>query len=569
MISKINFFNFAELLTPGLKKKFNFFLLLSFISMGLEILGISIIFNLLYIISNEFVPNSFLNKFLPLEMIEQNQLFIILMVSIVLIFLIKNLFLIFFEYKKFEFLLDLRNTLAKKLFNLYLSKSFIFHINNNSSVLVRNIIDVDLVIQMMRSIITLIIELIVFIGVLMFVLYIEFTGSIATLFTLGIFSLMFFRKLQNASKTLGSKRLIYDAKKFQHMHQGFSLIKEIKLLNKKEFFVKKFSNFYYKASRAMGLHTFVSSLPRYILEWLMVLGIFILSMVIFIKGKDLNQIVPILGVFAAATLRLMPSVSRIMKSLQDLNFSVPAVNTLKKDLKDKILEKNNLEKTEVYYNLTINNLAFKFNKDEKEILKNINLEIKHYDKIGIIGESGVGKTTFVNLLLGLYSPTSGEILVGKSNLEKIKTNWQKSIGYVSQEVYLSDDSIKNNIAFGVEENLIDDERVNQILEKTQLETLIKKLPKGVNSNVGELGEKLSGGEKQRIGIARALYNNPSFLILDEFTSALDAKTEENIIKQLNRLRENKTMVIVSHRIQALSGCNKIYKLSKDGFSRIK
>ena len=571
MINELNFFQYTSLLTLSQRKSFILFLVLSFIAMTLELLGIGLIFNLLQIITSDDLENIFFLNFFQIENLNKNKLFIIVMIGVLLIFSLKNIFLIFFEFKKFNFLLDIKTSLAKRLFSIYLFKPYLFHINNNSSVLIRNINDISLIIVTLRSLITFLIELTISLGLIIFLIYIEFIGSISTIIIIGLFALFFFKRIQKLALALGQERQFYDAKKYQHLMQGFSSIKDIKILQKEDFFIKSFTSNNNKTASAEAKHSFFLSLPKITLEWLIVFGMFVLTVAVFSQNNNFSTIIPILGVFAAAAFRIMPSLTRIMNAIQDLKYSLPAVKTLYNEV-------NSNKKTQIE-NLKFKNLDFKneinlkkisytYEVPEKNVFNNLNFKINYGDKVGIIGESGAGKTTLINIILGLLEPSEGEILIDGKSLIHYTREWQKKIGYVPQNIYLSDDTIKNNIAYGHETENINQKEIFEILNKTQLKDLISSLPNGIDTKVGELGDRLSGGERQRVGIARALYNKPSIIILDEFTSSLDINTEEKIMNEIDIFDKTKTIIIVSHRMSTLKKCNKIFQISQEGIRQI-
>ena len=335
MSSKINLYDFKILLTKKQQYKFYLFVLLSLISMVLEILGISLIFNVLQIISNNDLNKTFFFKFLNIETFNKINFFFIILASIVVIFTIKNIFLVYFEYQKYKFLREIKTTLGTKLFHLYLGKPFIFHLKNNSSILIRNINDINILIMMIRSLIHLIVEFTVLLGILFFLMYVEFIGTISTILFLIFFAFIFYRNIQKKTEILGKQRQFFDGKKLQHLIQGFSSIKDIIILQKRNFFVNIFSTNNQNSAVAEANHSFLLALPRLILEWLIVFGMLVLTVTIFLQKNELNSIIPTLGVFAAAAFRLMPSVTRIMNGLQSFKFAWPVAITIRSEIKER------------------------------------------------------------------------------------------------------------------------------------------------------------------------------------------------------------------------------------------
>jgi ABC-type multidrug transport system fused ATPase/permease subunit len=295
-----------------------------------------------------------------------------------------------------------------------------------------------------------------------------------------------------------------------------------------------------------------------------VFGISLLIFILISSYNSYSSVLPIIGVFVAAAFRMLPSINRIMSSLQTFKYFESSLEILydeKKSLKAEYVDKKNNFEYKFDNNIKLDNVDFSFDNPNKLILNNLCLEINKGDYIGIIGTSGSGKSTLIDLILGLIQPTSGKIKIDNFELSNNSFNWSKLIGYVPQTIFLTDDSILNNIAFGVAESEIDFSLVNRILKETQLFSFINSLEDGLLTMVGERGVRLSGGQRQRIGIARALYSSPEILILDEATSALDSDTEALILDELLRFKRNKTIIVIAHRLSTLTNCDKIIEIS--------
>jgi len=288
-------------------------------------------------------------------------------------------------------------------------------------------------------------------------------------------------------------------------------------------------------------------------------------------NRDLQSIVALLALFAAAAFRILPSLTRIMTSIQNIIFFKPAIDTIYKEfgLKSNIENnfKNNKNKLPLANEISLKNINFRYSDKDPILFKNINFKIKCGTTIGLIGESGAGKTTLINIILGLIRPNSGSIEIDGANIEENIKNWQNQIGYVPQDIYLSDDTIKNNIAFALPDEKINKQAVDRAVNNSKLKDLIESLSKGIETKIGEFGDRISGGQRQRIAIARALYTNPKVLILDEFTNSLDLNTEEKIINEVNSLKGEKTIIMIAHRLSTLKHCDYIYKLDRDGISQ--
>jgi ABC-type multidrug transport system fused ATPase/permease subunit len=311
----------------------------------------------------------------------------------------------------------------------------------------------------------------------------------------------------------------------------------------------------------------LATLPKLIIEWLLILSIVLFIGIVAFDGDNYSYLITTLGIFLAAAFRLMPSTTRLLNAFQGINFYRNVVKTLKEEIL--FFDNNNfsIKKStgDLSFNkkIKIHNLSFKYPDKEKNILTNINFEINKKEKIGIMGESGSGKTTLINMILGLLQPNTGNIEVDGKEINSNLTKWHSYIGYVPQSTFLSDSSIKNNIAFGENDEIIKKDNIYDSIKNAGLEKFVKGLKNGIDTNVGELGEKISGGERQRIGIARSLYRNPSLLILDEFTSSLDNENEQLILTEIFEKISNITVILVSHRESTLKRCSRILRLKNN------
>jgi ABC-type multidrug transport system fused ATPase/permease subunit len=306
-------------------------------------------------------------------------------------------------------------------------------------------------------------------------------------------------------------------------------------------------------------------MPKIWLEFVAVIALAVLVIAILFQNKDYGTILPTLGLFAVAAFRMIPSAIKILNAVQNIRYNEVSINIIYEDLKLEIPELV-LSTSEIikFKSLEVKLLNFSYPDSSNLVLNNISFKIQKGQSIGIVGKSGSGKSTLVDILLGLLTPTNGEIVINNENINDSKLNlrgWQNAIGYVPQSIYLTDDTLRKNIAFGLPNNKIDDNAIIQAVKNAQLDEFIKSLPEGLDTQVGERGVRLSGGQRQRIGIARALYHNPSVLVLDEATSALDNSTEEAVMKCIENLK-NKTIIIVAHRLTTVKNCDFIIRLEK-------
>ena len=308
----------------------------------------------------------------------------------------------------------------------------------------------------------------------------------------------------------------------------------------------------------------MQQIPRIFLELVALVGLSLLLFTMLMQDLKINNIIPVIGVFAAAAFRIMPSVNRIIGQFQIIRYGMPIINKIYKEITQINFEENYLnisdEKILFKDKIQLENVEYSYETRSQIVLSNITFEVPLYSQIGIVGESGSGKSTLVNLMLGLLKPNKGEVKVDGKNIQSNLKSWQHQIGYVPQNIYLMDDTLKNNIALGEETEDIDDKLIKDAVKLSGLQNFISNLPNGLDTIVGERGAQISGGQLQRVGIARALYNKPKVLILDEATSSLDLDTEKNLMKEIEKLKGTITLIIISHRLSTISNCDKILKI---------
>ena len=348
--------------------------------------------------------------------------------------------------------------------------------------------------------------------------------------------------------------------------EGLNGINEVFLLGKERFFHSRLVGHNKTKAKISSNQITLGQIPRYYLEFISIVALVGFILIMIINDKDLNNIISIGGVFIAATFRVLPSINRIISNLQQIKYYKSSVDIVFRDLNLEglpIVDKKDQTEISFQYKLQLDQVSFSYPKSKSAIFENLNFELNYGEVIGIIGPSGVGKSTFTNLIVGFLNSFEGDFKVDGKRIDKSNTeNWRKKLGYVSQSIFLTDDTIRANIAFGEEPDEIDDLRIEKAIKKAQLYSFIQGLPKKLDSVVGERGAQLSGGQQQRIGIARALYHEPKLLIMDEATSALDEETEKEVMKAVEGLKGEMTILIITHRLSTLSYCDKIYKVDQ-------
>ena len=523
------------------------------------------IFELLNNIANKFSSNNFISE----NFLNKNKLIFFAIVFIVLIFSLKTIFLIYSSKKQAHLPYLINGYLSKRFFEGYLKLDFPFFLKTHTSKLTHIINnEVANLITSLSSFITIFIELLIIVCLVSLLLYFEPKGGIIVIFLFFTTSYIFHYFTKQKILKWGISRRLHQQQRLKHIQQGFGNIKNIKIFDVRENFSGIYSHHNEIYSRMLEKHFFFQTLPRFWLELIVIISLSLLVLTIVMQERSINELVSVLGLYAAASFRLLPSMNRILTNLQNLKSFSPVVKNLKKELN--LI--NDFEKKEIFFpseegivfskSIEIKKMTFSYENTKTKVLNLIDLEIKKADKLGIMGSTGAGKSTLINILLGLLEPDEGQVQVDDKSIFKNIKSWRKLIGYVPQDVYLSDDTIKNNICFVNKNTKIDDKRFDNAIKNSQLRDFVNSLENKEQTLVGENGIRISGGQRQRIGIARALYREPKILILDEATSALDIDTENNILETISRLDKNLTLIIISHRMNTLKKCEKIYKIEK-------
>jgi ABC-type bacteriocin/lantibiotic exporter with double-glycine peptidase domain len=537
---------------------------LTFFNTMLELLNIGLVIPFLSIFVGKknilFENLNFINGFTDEDLI------ILFILLFLIIYILKNFFLVLFQSIKINITHDLTTVISTKLYNKYLNKNYYFFTGKNKSELSTNIINETNIFSfgVVMNILNLICDTIIFSAVLIFLLYYNWFATICVsiVFIFFAFVVIFFQSKQ--LKFFGVKRQYYSAVILKLVNESVDNIKEIILSNTQEYFRNKYSNYVSQNNISGKRIGFYRILIRPILEILVVFMFLIL--VYFLKefGNSTSEILITIAVFSVASIKLLPTVTSLFNGLQGLRYNEPVVEKLYSDLNnensdlDLILNKKN--KNLYFKKIELDDLSYSYPGNPKVILNKVNFEINSGEKIGLIGKSGSGKTTLLNIMIGLIKPQFGTVKINNEDLSNNIRSWQDSIGYVSQNIYLADESLLFNIAFKRIGKKIDYDRIKYLIDILDLNQLITSNKNSFNFNVGDGGIKLSGGQVQRIGIARALYHKPSILILDEATSAIDEDTKEKILKNIYKEMQKLTVISVSHDLKSLKYCQKIFKI---------
>ncbi len=561
-----------SLLSKSQKLDFFKIFILILLMTVLETFGIALVIPAVKVlISSDFYLT--INQYLkPILKINLDKIDVIIYgLSFILVFFIfKFLFSIFTIYKQLNFNYGVLVKSSKELYDGYLNQEYERYTHRNSSLLVRNVTNlIDKFNGLLENLFTILTDFTLFIGVVCFLLYMDFLG---TTIIFGLFICIagaYYLGTKRKFNIWGKLAVNYEFLKFKFLYEGLTSLKDIRISKNENYFSKNYSDYVSKYGKISLIRNFIKVLPKQTYEIVAVSSLVILSLSILYQGKTLENFLPTAGVFAVAAFKILPSGNRLLLAFQSMRFHYQGLKILKDELseikiyKKEIFDSQNKEKIQLNDKIQIQNLNFKYKLRDQLILKDINLDINKEHTIGIIGESGSGKSTLMDLIIGLYKPTEGKILCDGKDINLNLKSWYENIGYVPQSIQLFDNTIKMNIAFGIDEKMVDNERVNECLRMTKLIDWVNSLSEKDQTLVGDKGIRISGGQRQRIGIARALYNKPKILFFDESTNSLDMKTEDQLMNEVNTLLKGITKIIISHRVATLKNCDKIY-LIKNG-----
>jgi len=563
-----------DLLNYEQKKTVIYLGILIIVGACLELIGLSLILPVIDVIQNP--DSNIYKKFFSDSNKEFNKFFQnshLIFAILFFVYLIKNIFLGFLTWLQFKWSANIQIFFSKKLFSTYLKKSYLFHIKKNSAELFRNLEEVDMLGRTISSCLSLITEVVLIMAIFILLIFLEPFAAVLNIISLSLLALLFIYFTKKKLITLGKDRQNYLKNRVKNIRESFGLaIKEIKL-NQSE---KEFLEIYNRNNSNytnIGLKvSTIQELPKFFFEQFAIFVLILLLVTLDYLGKSNTDIISILGLFVVSIFRVLPSIRKILHSYQYINYGRPTVDLIKSELaneENNDLESNSISSEVITFNKDIifKDVNFSYDGNENMILRNINLELRKSDIIGIFGKSGSGKSTFVDLLSGLIEPTNGKISADDVNISKNTVEWKKKIGYVSQNIFLLDDTIVNNILFSKNNSNKDIKLIDEVINKSGLKNFIQRLPQGLDTNIGELGSKLSGGEIQRIGIARALLKKPAILIFDESTNALDLENENKILTTIKGLKNECTIFLISHKKNNLNICNVLLELENKNIKK--
>jgi ABC-type multidrug transport system fused ATPase/permease subunit len=553
-----------KLLTKSEQKKS--FILLAYLLVGtvLELLSVGVLLPLIRVLTQSDL-NSKLDVFERYFPNSSDQLIVTTVLMLVIFtFLVKEIFLGFSLWAQRSFVSKLETRFQTEIFNRHSNQPYEFHLSQNSSLLSRDILNSNyFIFNIVDPIFILLTDGLVAIALCIVLVVIEPISMLVTISFVSLVAVLFHRYSKKRIETWGQQRQLKDAIRLKQMSETFGGIKEILVLGRGDYFRKKFEENVNDLSLINRKYITIIGIPRLYLELLAIIGLAALVISMLALGRSSESMLPILGVFAGGAFRLMPAINRITFAFQSFRMGAETINGLTQQDYAVVginQNSNTCPTFEFQSKIELKSVSYIYPGEKVPSLYEVGIEILKGSEVGIIGATGAGKSTLVDVFLGLLSPTKGAILVDGVDISRNLRGWQDLIGYVPQSIFLSDETIEANVAFGIPESEIDESKVWQALEQAQLKSFVESLPNGKRTIVGERGVRLSGGQRQRIGIARALYLDPPILVFDEATSALDIETEKEVMNSLNLLRTSKTILIVTHRLSALDQCDQIIEI---------
>ena len=538
---------------------------LLFIVSILELISISFVipvFDILTGKDNVLIEN-FLSKYSNIEII------IFIIILLILFFFLKSFLISLINYNVYKLCFKCQENLSLKLFGTFLNQDYDFHVNRNSADLIRTIAtESRLFAFILMHYFSFFSEIFVLILIMFFLFYLYPVATISSFVISILLLIIFYKLIKTKSLKLSEKKVFNEELYLKYAQDAFGNIKTIKMHLKENFFISRFFEKIHISSKATLLQNFYSSLPRMWIEFFAIITLIsAISVHILYSKLPIEESLAIIAIYAAASFKIIPSTTKMMFIIQFMFNSSASVNLIHRELKNlkSYNQKNNEEETKnekLVFNekFEINNINFKFEGRNENLFENLSLIIKKNEFVGLRGPSGTGKSTLVDIFCGIRKPLRGNLKIDGKNIYSNIEEWRKKIALVSQDTTLIDESLKKNIIFGEDENLINKDQLNSVIEWSDLGDFVKSLPNGLDSNIGEKGLKISGGQIQRIGIARALYLNPEFLLLDEPTSSLDNVSEMQIYETIKNLRNKVTILIISHKENISKICDKVYKL---------
>lgn len=556
------------------KRSLAYLTLIIFIDAFVELLGVSVIIPFIQAVATPEVLLE--NKYArwaydTLGMDDTSQFLILMSGVIIAVYIFKNLFLVYMYNLQYKFSYYGKEQMQNTLMRYYIGQEYTFFLNLNSSELIRNInTDPEMFYTAVLNALQLASELCVSLVLTVTLLVTDVTITLGVIASLGIMGLILIVGLKKVLEGYGHDRRTYSAGMLKCMQQAFGGIKEIKIANREEYFEQDFEKQNEIYTYVIKQNAFLSSLPKPIIEALAIAGLMAMIIVKVAAGTaDNEHFLVVLAVFAVAAFKLLPSVNKISSYYAAIIHNGVVIEKIRDEYREIAENKQKMEEAQakkegeqeisLQKEIRVEHMEFTYPNVDEPVLKDVNVSIPKNASVAFIGPSGAGKTTFVDLILGVLTPQKGVIKADDTDIQTALRGWHEKIGYIPQTIYMLDDTIRNNIAFGAEGD-IEDEKIWEALKQAQLDGFVREMEHGLDTVIGEAGVRISGGQRQRIGIARALYRRPEILVLDEATSALDNETEAAVMEAIDSLQGKMTMLIIAHRLSTIRNCDIVYRV---------
>jgi ABC-type multidrug transport system fused ATPase/permease subunit len=540
-----------------------------------ETLSVSTLFPIVAVImdGDSIMENVYAKPILEMLSIDNARtLIIVLLFSMMGVYIVKNLYLLFLINVQTKFITYSKNKLISRVLREFLNRPYEFYLDADIPTVFR-LTDSDIpnVFNMMMAIISLASEVIVFVMLALVLIISDWKMTLFLVIVFGMLTALLMKILKPQLAKLGKKNQDIQSRIAKWRIEAIYGIKDVKVLHREAFFADNYEESGKIGAGISKKYSVMNSTPRLLIETVFICSILGYIAVYVILGNDVSNLLSVLTVFGLAAIRLMPCVNRINTYITEVAYAQPSLDYVYENLNmsevtlkgDKTVEADKPDvKIELKDKIVLDNIEYAYPNTDKKIFDNAHMEVPYGKSVGIMGPSGAGKSTIVDILLGLLKVQKGTITCDGVDVFDNYPSWLAQIGYIPQSIYLVDEPIRNNIAFGIADREIDEERIWQVLEEAQLKDFIKTLPEGLDTTIGDRGVRLSGGQRQRLGIARALYHNPEILVFDEATSALDNETEAAVMEAINSFHGKKTMVIIAHRLNTIEKCDIIYKVDE-------
>ena len=562
------------ILTPRQKRLSIVVFIMILIGAVLETLGVSIIIPLVQaMVSTETLLQNETVAYMAdkLNITTGNQLIVAISAGVIVIYILKNAYLIILSVVRVNYASHIRRELSMRVMREYMKRNYAYFINMKTADMIRGVgYDCSGVYEVIFQTFKMLTEGITLLCICAFIIHTDVVMACGVIFILGLALFCLILVFRKRMQRLGEKSRAYASESNRFLFEAFQGIKDVFIFRGRQYYLNQYGKYYGGQQRIEANKIVAAESPTYFIEAVSITGLIIIVCLKLLTGMDANTFIPQLAAFAVAAFRVLPSIGKISSSFNQFVFMCPTVTAVYDNLKEFEryeragvgLEMNEMvtEALPFMREIAIEGLYWQYENSDKVVLNNLNVVIPKGVAIGLIGQSGAGKSTLADILLGLLIPKKGKLTIDGIDILDNLERWRNTISYAPQTIFLRDDTIRHNIAFGIAEEDIDHAKIERALKQAQLENVVKELPDGINTYMGERGIRFSGGQKQRVAIARALYNDPEILVLDEATAALDNETEEAVMEAIDALHGHKTLIIVAHRLSTIEKCDKIYEI---------